>query len=189
MELEFTKMHGLGNDFVVLNGLERDIELQPDQICLIADRHMGVGCDQILLIQASDDPKADIRYRIFNADGSEAEQCGNGARCIANYLQTHGYASGTSVIVETISGNNEIFFEGENRIRVNMGVPKFEPNEIPILAAQRNQHYSMDLSSGTIAFMALSMGNPHAVLVVEDIDQAPVYAYVWQVLHSAWQFR
>jgi len=174
MELEFTKMHGLGNDFVVLNGLEQDIELQPDQICLIADRHIGVGCDQVLLIQASDDPKADIRFRIFNADGGEAEQCGNGARCIANYLLTHGYISGKTVTVETISGNTEIFFEGGNRIRVNMGIPRFEPTAIPILAVQRNQHYSIGLSSGTITFMALSMGNPHAVLTVENVDQAPV---------------
>ncbi len=174
MELEFTKMHGLGNDFVVLNGLEQDIELQPDQICLIADRRIGIGCDQVLLIQPSDDPKADIRFRIFNADGGEAEQCGNGARCIANYLQTHGYISGKTVTVETISGNSEIFFDGENRIRVNMGIPRFEPTEIPILAAKRNQHYSIDLSSGTITFMVLSMGNPHAVLVVENVDQAPV---------------
>jgi len=130
MKLKFTKMHGLGNDFVVLNGLEGGIELSREQLRLLADRHFGVGCDQILLLQPPEDTDAQVRYRIFNADGTEVEQCGNGARCIAAYLSHHGYVKEDRIIVETVKGNIIIYLDGGNRVRVNMGIPRFEPADI-----------------------------------------------------------
>ena len=174
MSLKFTKMHGLGNDFVVLNGLDQELELSPQQIRRIADRHFGVGCDQVLLIQASDDPQMDVRYRIYNADGSEVEHCGNGIRCIAKYLSSRGYVSGNVVHAQTINGNATIYLDGDDKIRVNMGVPRLAPADIPIAAAGRQQYYPLDLSVGTVSVMAVSMGNPHAVIFVDDVDQAPV---------------
>lgn len=167
-------MHGLGNDFVIFNGLERAIELVPDQIRAIADRHFGIGCDQVLIIQPSSDPGLDIRYRIFNADGGEVEQCGNGARCVADYLVRRKYVSGKSITAETMNGTITVYIEDEDRFRVNMGIPRFEPADIPMDAGQRRTCYSVDLSCGTTRLLALSMGNPHAVLQVADVMQAPV---------------
>lgn len=172
MELEFTKMHGLGNDFVLFNGLEQDIELSPEQIRVIADRHFGIGCDQVLLLQPSQE--ADVRYRIFNADGAEVEQCGNGARCIADFLHKHGYTSGDVITAQTINGNIQIYIDGDDMIRVNMGVPRFQPEDIPLRAEMRRSNYAVELSCGTVSLMALSMGNPHAILVVDNVDEAPV---------------
>jgi diaminopimelate epimerase len=176
MDVEFTKMHGLGNDFVVLNALEKPIPLTPEKVRLIADRHYGVGCDQVLLIEPSVTAGMDIRYRIFNADGNEVEQCGNGVRCIGAYLSRRGYASGGVIHAETRNGAAAIYLDGENRIRVNMGVPRFEPGEIPIKAETRRTQYELPLASGRALAMAVSMGNPHAVIVVADADQAPVAA-------------
>lgn len=172
MELEFTKMHGLGNDFVVFNGLERDIELSPEQVRVIADRHFGIGCDQVLLLQPSQE--ADVRYRIFNADGAEVEQCGNGARCVADFLQKHGYIGGDVITAQTINGHIQIYIDGDDMIRVNMGVPRFQPEDIPLLVESRRSNYAVELSCGTVSLMALSMGNPHAILIVDNVDEAPV---------------
>lgn len=176
MQLKFTKMHGLGNDFIVLNGLEDEIDLTREQLRLLADRRFGIGCDQILLLQPPGEPGAHVRYRIFNADGGEVEQCGNGARCIAAYLSRHGYVQCNEVIAETVKGNITIFLDGNDRIRVNMGVPSFEPGDIPMLAPARCDSYSVDLTGGPVSFMAVSMGNPHAVLIVNDVDRTPVAA-------------
>ena len=174
MKLNFTKMHGLGNDFVVLNGLEGGIELSREQLRLLADRHFGVGCDQILLLQPPEDTDAQVRYRIFNADGTEVEQCGNGARCIAAYLSHHGYVKEGRIIVETVKGNIIIYLDGGDRVRVNMGIPRFEPADIPMLVPERSPMYTMELSVGTTSLMTVSMGNPHAVLIVNDVDWTPV---------------
>ena len=176
MEIKFTKMHGLGNDFVVFDGLVQDIELKPEQIRLIADRHFGVGCDQVLFIGSSDNPEVDVRYRIFNASGEEVEQCGNGVRCIANYLFRRGVVSTDVLTVDTINGVIKVYKDGNDSIRVNMGVPQFEPSKVPLRADTRKMHYSMDLSGQTIELMALSMGNPHAVFVVDDIEKALVHS-------------
>lgn len=174
MALKFTKMHGLGNDFVVLNGLDQELKLSPDQIRRIADRHFGIGCDQVLLIQASDNPQMDVYYRIYNADGDEVEHCGNGIRCIAKYLYSHGYISGNVIHAQTVNGNAAIYLDGDDSYRVNMGVPRFDPGEIPIRASSRQQYYQLDLPSGPVSIMAVSMGNPHAVLFADDVDRAPV---------------
>jgi len=181
MILPFTKMHGLGNDFVVLNGLQTPIELNAEQIRFIADRRLGVGCDQVLMIEASESSAADIRYRIFNADGGEVEQCGNGVRCIGDYLRRRSLIDGNSVTVETNSGLVTIYLEGLDQIRVDMGVPLFEPADIPLASTQRKMQYHLSLSSAELEVMAVSVGNPHAVLLVEDIEQAPVSSIAPQI--------
>lgn len=181
MILPFTKMHGLGNDFVVLNGLQTPIELNAEQIRFIADRRLGVGCDQVLMIETSESPAADIRYRIFNADGTEVEQCGNGVRCIGDYLRRRSLIDGNSVTVETNSGLVTIYLEGLDQIRVDMGVPLFEPADIPLASTQRKMQYHLSLSSAELEVMAVSVGNPHAVLLVEDIEQAPVSSIAPQI--------
>jgi len=174
MLLNFTKMHGLGNDFVVLNGLDKEIKLSHDQVRLIADRHFGIGCDQVLLIQPSDNPQMDIRYRIYNADGDEVEHCGNGVRCIGKYLTSRGYVSGNVIHAQTVNGDATIYLDEEDRIRVNMGIPRLEPAQIPVNAVARQQFYTLGLSTGSVPVMAVSMGNPHAVIIVDDVDNAPV---------------
>ena len=173
MQLKFTKMHGLGNDFVVLNGLEQDIDLSREQLRLLADRRFGVGCDQVLLLQPPADSGTLVRFRIFNADGGEVEQCGNGARCIGAYLSRHGYVSDNRITAETARGNILITLEDAELVRVNMGIPSFEPGDLPMLG-QRRSIYSVDLSGGPLSFMAVSMGNPHAVITVNDVDWTPV---------------
>jgi diaminopimelate epimerase len=174
MELEFTKMHGLGNDFIVLNGLERDINLSPDQIRMLADRHFGVGCDQVLLIQPSRDPRMDIRYRIYNSAGEEVEHCGNGIRCVGDYLRRRGIVQGNEIHAETVNGEAIIYLEGGDRIRVNMGQPRLAPADIPVQSSSRRLQYELELSGGTVTVMAVSVGNPHAVMIVPDVDTAPV---------------
>ena len=174
MKLPFTKMHGLGNDFVVFNALQTPIELGAEQIRAIADRRFGIGCDQVLMIEASQTPGVDIRYRIFNADGNEVEQCGNGVRCVGDYLRRRSLIEGDSIKVETINGLVTIHFEDNDQIRVNMGVPVFEPEAIPLVAAQRQTQYPLALDAAELEIMAVSIGNPHAVLIVEDVAQAPV---------------
>lgn len=172
MELEFTKMHGLGNDFIVLNGLQRPLRLTRNQIRLLADRHLGIGCDQLLLIEAS--ACADIRYRIFNADGEEAQQCGNGARCIADFLRRESIITKDVITAETSRGVIRIYTLAGGNYRVDMGAPDFEPAAIPILVDGRRERYTLALSGGDVEVYALSMGNPHAVLEVDDVEAVAV---------------
>ena len=174
MELDFTKMQGLGNDFVVLNGLDRKIELTTDQIRRIADRRFGVGCDQVLLISPPANGAADVRYRVFNADGGEVEQCGNGARCVADYLYHNGIVDKAVIHAECLGGSVTLAIAGEGMVRVDMGVPRFEPEHVPVLARERSLTYAVDLPGGEVRVYALSMGNPHAVLEVDDVDGADV---------------
>ena len=172
MNLNFTKMHGLGNDFVVLNGLENKIEISANQAQLIADRRLGIGCDQLLLIQPSLDTSVDVRMLIFNKDGSEARQCGNGTRCVADYLYRSGVLKNNEIIIETLGGIISIFRDSDEAIRVDMGIPHFGPKEIPILVKERSLKYTIDLEKGPIEVIVLSMGNPHAVVLVDDIESA-----------------
>lgn len=174
MNLEFTKMHGLGNDFVVINGIDRHVDLTPDQIRTMADRHTGIGFDQLLLLQTSEDPAADVRYRIFNPDGNEVEQCGNGARCIGQYLHEYAIVNTDVISAETIKGIIRIYMEKGDAVRVNMGVPRFEPADIPIVVAQRQSIYQFKDADLQTDFQALSMGNPHAVILVNDVAVAEV---------------
>lgn len=166
-------MHGLGNDFVVIDAVNQQISLSPQQLRRLADRHLGVGCDQILLIEKAEGD-ADFRYRIFNADGGEVEQCGNGARCFVRYVHDHGMTDKKEVRIETLSGVVIPKLEADGEVTVNMGVPKFDPVEIPFIAEQRAPTYPLPLDDKQVEISSVSMGNPHAVQVVSDLDNAPV---------------
>jgi len=173
MKLKFTKMHGLGNDFVVIDAVNQSVALNRKQLRLLADRHFGVGCDQILLIETAKGG-ADFRYRIFNGDGGEVEQCGNGARCFVRYVHAHGMSAKREIRVETLAGIIIPKLESNGEVTVNMGPPKFEPDEIPFIAEKRTTTYPLDINGKQVEISALSVGNPHAVQLVPDIDQAPV---------------
>ncbi len=174
MRLEFTKMHGLGNDFVVIDCITQRAHLETYQIKQIADRHFGVGFDQLLLVEAPTRPDVDFRYRIFNADGSEVQQCGNGARCFARFVRDRKLSRKNHLVVETASGIIELHITPNGWVRVNMGVPRLEPKEIPFDAPQRELSYALSFNEHTIQISAVSMGNPHAVILVDDVKTAPV---------------
>ena len=174
MKLKFTKMHGLGNDFVVLDATSSPIVLTAAQLRFIADRHFGVGCDQLLMVEPARSPDTDFHYRIFNADGGEVEQCGNGARCFVRYVHEHGLTEKTVIRVGTQCGVIEPRLEADGQVTVNMGVPQFEPARIPFDAPAPAPLYDLDVAGKSIKINALSMGNPHAVQVVADVDAAPV---------------
>lgn len=174
MVIDFTKMHGLGNDFVVIDAINQKVSLEPDQVRCLADRHFGVGFDQLLLVEKAQSAEADFRYRIFNADGGEVEQCGNGARCFARFVRDHGLSDKDEIVVETLAGIIKPKLESDGQITVNMGVPIFEPAAIPFKAEVQTESYVLDLATEQLPVYVLSMGNPHVVQFVEDVDQAPV---------------
>ena len=176
MILKFTKMHGAGNDFVVLDGIRQHIRLTPEQLRLLADRHFGVGCDQILLVETTAFPDADFRYRIFNADGGEVEQCGNGARCFVRFVHDHGLTHKREIVVETKSGLISPRLEEDGRVTVNMGAPILEAAHIPFITNSDAVIQSLEVNGETLQITAVSMGNPHAVQVVADVELAPVVA-------------
>jgi diaminopimelate epimerase len=174
MQLNFTKMHGAGNDFVILDGVRQNIELSPEQLRLLADRHFGVGCDQILIVEPAENKEADFRYRIFNADGGEVEQCGNGARCFMRFVHEQKLTQKREIVVETRCGLISPRLEQDGRVTVNMGAPIFEPARIPFDGGSGAASEPLEVEEETLRISALSMGNPHAVQVVEDIERAPV---------------
>jgi diaminopimelate epimerase len=173
MQLHFTKMHGLGNDFVVIDGISQTIDLSPEQYRFLADRHFGVGCDQILLVERPTQAGVDFRYRIFNADGSEVQQCGNGSRCFVRFVHDKGLTDKREIRVETASGIIVPRLEDDGQITVDMGPPRFEPAEIPFVAEARALTYVLDIGQ-PVEIAAVSMGNPHAVLETCNVDTAPV---------------
>ena len=173
-ELFFTKMHGIGNDFVVLDGINQVVNLSSAQVQRIADRHFGVGCDQLLVVEAYAGEEADFRYRIFNADGSEVEQCGNGARCFARFVYDQGLTQKTTIPVITASGLIVLKIQPDGQVMVNMGVPEFVPERIPFISERQQTLYNREIAGELVSFSAVSMGNPHAVLQVTDVDTAPV---------------
>ncbi len=172
--IDFTKMHGLGNDFVVIDATRNPLELSPEQCRHIADRNFGVGCDQILLVEPARDQNSDFYYRIYNADGSEVEQCGNGARCFALYVRSKGLTDKEIIRVGTRSGPIRLHIEEDNMVRVNMGIPALEPKQIPFEAEQQETTYLIDLDGTELTIGVVSMGNPHAVITVDDVDTAAV---------------
>ncbi|AEV25059.1 diaminopimelate epimerase [Azospira oryzae PS] len=174
MKLEFTKMHGLGNDFVVLDGVRQNITLTPAQLRFLADRNFGVGCDQILLVEKPGQAGVDFRYRIFNADGSEVEQCGNGARCFVRFVHEQGLTDKREIKVETKSGIISPRLEADGNVTVDMGKPVFAPDRIPFVSPTDAVIQPLQVGDQEVAITAVSMGNPHAVQVVEDVDTAPV---------------
>ena len=182
MLLNFTKMHGLGNDFVVINALAQAVDLGSEQVRRIAHRRFGIGCDQVLLIRPARNGAADFLCSIYNSDGSEAEQCGNGMRCVAAYLRDNGIISKDELLAETGAGLVRLCFEGD-LVRVNMGRPDFEPRRIPLAAAGQRQLYAVEVDGADIEFAALSLGNPHAVIAVDDVDSAPVTVIGPQLQH------
>jgi len=176
MRLKFTKMHGLGNDFVVLDALAHPLALTPQQLRRIAERHFGIGCDQILQVEPARQPDTDFYYRIFNADGGEVEQCGNGARCFVRYVRERGLTAKRELRVGTLAGVIVPRLEDDGRVTVDMGVPELEPSRIPFEAPVRAPSYTLEVNGRRLEVSALSIGNPHAVQVVADIERAPVAA-------------
>jgi diaminopimelate epimerase len=174
MQLKFTKMHGAGNDFVVIDLISQRYRLRPRDVRTLADRHRGVGCDQVLVVEAPQSPEVDFRYRIYNADGGEVEQCGNGARCFARFVREKKLTSKRVITVETAAGIIELRVHNRGDVEVDMGAPVFEPAAIPFKAAQRADSYQLHADGTTLEIGALSMGNPHAVLRVDDVATAPV---------------
>jgi diaminopimelate epimerase len=174
VKLKFSKMHGLGNDFVVLDGIRQPLALTPEQLRTLADRHFGVGCDQILLVEMAEQPGVDFRYRIFNADGGEVEQCGNGARCFVRFVHDAGLTAKREIRVETQSGIITPRLEEDGNVTVNMGIPRFLPAEIPFLGDGEAVIHALAVADETLEISVVSMGNPHAVQVVGDVDHAPV---------------
>ena len=174
MKLRFSKMHGAGNDFVVLDGISQRINLSAKQVRLLADRHLGIGFDQLLLVEEPTRADADFRYRIFNADGGEVEQCGNGARCFVRFVLDQGLTAKREITVETRSGLITPRLEADGRVTVNMGPPHFAPGAIPFLAERQALTYLLELDGTSVEISALSMGNPHAVQIVDNVTLAPV---------------
>ena len=175
MKIKFSKMHGLGNDFVVIDGISQNIQLAPAQIRALADRNFGIGCDQLLLVEKPTLPDVDFRYRIFNADGGEVEQCGNGARCFARFVHDQGLTDQTEIRVETQRGIITPRLTTDGLVTVDMGAPKFIPTEIPFESDSQAVLQPLLLADGQpIQISVVSMGNPHAVQVVAAVDTAPV---------------
>ncbi|MEQ1543487.1 diaminopimelate epimerase [Methyloglobulus sp.] len=181
--LQFAKMHGLGNDFVVIDAIKQTFLLSPEQIRFMADRHFGIGFDQLLLVEKAVSSNADFKYRIFNADGSEVSQCGNGARCFARFVREKGLFTGDTITVDTDSGQLVLTLTENDLVTVNMGIPRHAPVEIPLLAAQEAQTYPVEIDGTLTELGAVSMGNPHAVIQVENITSAPV-ADLGRILES-----
>ena len=175
MRLKFTKMHGLGNDFVVIDGMRQYVELTPEKIRALGDRHTGIGFDQLLLVEPPETAGADFRYRIFNADGGEVEQCGNGARCFVRFVHDQGLTAKDAIVVETKRGIIHPRLEADGLVTVDMGLPRFAPSEIPFESDSDAAEQPLQLPDGTtLTIGVVSMGNPHAVTVVADVDTAPV---------------
>lgn len=185
MPISFTKMHGLGNDFIVIDAIRQNISLTSEQIQFMANRHFGIGCDQLLLVEPSSAEGIDFRYRIYNADGGEVGQCGNGARCFAQFVREKSLSDKDIITVETLGGILQLAYEPDGMIKVDMGVPRLNPGEIPFLPGKKNvkqraNRYTLQLENNdivennTVEIGVVSMGNPHAVIQVDQVDTAPV---------------
>ncbi len=175
MRLRFTKMHGLGNDFVVIDAISQRVRLTPEKVRRIADRRFGIGCDQVLLVELPENPDVDFRYRIFNCDGSEVENCGNGARCFAKFVRDRKLTGKNCLKVETSGGNMEIVVRDNGMVTVDMGIPGLDPADLPFTTPSRAISYPLNVEGFQhLEISAVSIGNPHAVTLVEDIETAPV---------------
>lgn len=172
--MRFTKMHGLGNDFMVVDAISQPFRLRPEMIRELADRNFGIGFDQLLVVEPPGLPDVDFRYRIFNSDGSEVEQCGNGARCFARFVRDQRLTNKRVIRVQTAKGVIELRVGRDGQVMVNMGVPELNPPAIPFAADRRKDVYTVEVDGQTVELSAVSMGNPHGVLLVDDVDSAPV---------------
>lgn len=187
MRIKFTKMHGLGNDFIVIDGIHQQINLSPQQVATMAQRNTGIGFDQCLLIEPSQQEGIDFNYRIFNADGQEVGQCGNGARCLALFAQYYGLTDKNHLTVATNTTQMNLHINSDATVSVDMGIPQLTPSAIPLIAEQQAVEYSLELPHNKkVSLHALSVGNPHAVFVVEDTATAPVHTLGKQIsLHPS----
>ncbi len=175
MKLQFTKMHGAGNDFVVVDATQTPFKPTPQLLQKLGDRRFGVGCDQILVIEPPSAPDVDFNYRIYNADGSESGQCGNGARALARYVRESGLSAKAAIRVRTATSTLSLAQAGDGQYRVDMGAPRLDPGEVPFGVTARAPRYTLTLDSGGVVEIGVvNMGNPHAVLLVDDVDTAPV---------------
>ena len=174
MKLKFTKMHGAGNDFIVIDNTSGHITLSSAQISQLANRHFGIGFDQLLMVESAETPNVDFRYRIFNADGSEVEQCGNGARCFVRFVVDKQLTEKHIIDVETAGGIITLTLNENGQVTVNMGIPNFDPQALPFSITQQQTQYTLPLPAQEITISAVSMGNPHAVMLVDNVEQAPV---------------
>ncbi len=174
VRINFTKMEGLGNDFVVIDAVSQDVSLSSEQVRRIADRRIGIGCDQVLLAERARTPTTDFFYRIHNADGGEVEQCGNGARCLARFLRDRGLTDKSEIRVGTRAGDLELVLNGGDQVTVTMGVPQFQPDQVPFQAQARQDLYELEVAGQTVQIAVLRLGNPHAVQQVADVVDAPV---------------
>jgi diaminopimelate epimerase len=174
MKVRFTKMHGAGNDFVVIDNLRQNLKLSSAQIRRLSNRQRGVGCDQVLIVSPPDSPDADFRYHIFNADGSEAGQCGNGARCFARFVREQRLSGKSQLTVQAPNGLMQLRIGNDGQISAEMGTPKFLPNAVPFTVDQEQLEYTITVLGESVTIGVLSIGNPHAVVTVDDIYKAPV---------------
>lgn len=174
MRLRFTKMHGLGNDFVMIDAISQRVRLSPDKVRQLADRRFGVGCDQVLIVEEPNSPDVDFRYRIYNADGSEVENCGNGARCFANFVRERKLTGKQSIVVQTAGGIMTLNIAHGDQVQVDMGAPVLSPSQVPFQATTQAPTYSIEADGKPWQVSAISMGNPHCVLLVDNTANAPV---------------
>ncbi|MCO4757239.1 MAG: diaminopimelate epimerase [Oceanospirillaceae bacterium] len=174
MLVRFTKMHGLGNDFVVLDLVTQRIKLNPNIVRKLGDRNFGVGFDQLLIVEPPTTPDVDFRYRIYNSDGSEVENCGNGARCFAKFVRDKRLTGKDEIAVETANGRAVLKIREDRQVEVDMGAPRLNPADVPFEADTAAATYPIEVDGETYEISAVSMGNPHGVLVVDDVDTAPV---------------
>jgi diaminopimelate epimerase len=181
MKLKFTKMQGAGNDFVVIDSITTPVNLSQKQIQHIANRYFGVGCDQLLMVESTTTPNVDFRYRIFNADGGEVEQCGNGARCFVRFVVEKGLTQKREIAVETASGIIRLKLQDDGQVTVDMGAPRFDPSQIPFQADALQKQYALALDNNEITISTVSMGNPHAVTLVANVETAPVNEFGPQI--------
>ena len=174
MLLQFSKMHGLGNDFVVIDNVTQNFYVNPEQIKQWADRHRGIGFDQLLLVEPPYDPDLDFHYRIFNADGSEVAQCGNGARCFAKFVKAKGLSNKNHLKVSTKAGTMVLHIEKDGQVTVEMGEPMFEPASVPFKAQKPEHTYVLRVADETVLCGVMGLGNPHCVIETDDVNTAPV---------------
>ncbi len=174
MLMKFTKMHGLGNDFVVIDAVTQNVRVSASMVKRLANRSLGIGCDQVLVIEPPSDPSIDFNYRIFNQDGGEVEQCGNGARCLARYVQDRQLTGKNPIRVKTMNRVMTLELNANKMVKVDIGVPQLQPDKIPFQAEQQAVLYPIEVDGISYNIAPVSMGNPHAVLQVDDIEQAPV---------------
>lgn len=174
IQVHFSKMHGLGNDFVMIDNVTQNVFFSKEKIVALADRNFGIGFDQLLIVEPPYDPEQDFHYRIFNADGSEVSQCGNGARCFARFVKSKGLINRNKISVSTKSGKMVLYLEKDDMVTVNMGKPIFEPEHIPFTANKQEATYIIRCGEQTFFCGAVSMGNPHCVTIVDNVDDIDI---------------